>query len=158
DEAKRWSKALVRQCKAGVDELALLAPWVASGNGQAPEAAPRVVAASALPTLRELALRGSDPSTSGEPAVAARERIVAIDALIAQATEFSTVDYEFLFDRGRRLLSIGYDVVEQRRDASFYDLLASEARVCSFVGIAQGKLPQENWFALGRMLTRAGGT
>ena len=158
DEAKRWSKALVRQCKAGVDELALLAPWVASGDGQAPEAAPRVVAVSALPTLRELALRGSDPSTSGEPAVAARERIVAIDALIAQATEFSTVDYEFLFDRGRRLLSIGYDVVEQRRDASFYDLLASEARVCSFVGIAQGKLPQENWFALGRMLTRAGGT
>jgi cellobiose phosphorylase len=156
-EAKRWSEALVRQCKAGVDELALLAPGVASGDGQAPEAEPRAAAVSALPTLRELVLCGGDCSTSA-PAVAARARIVAIDALIAQATEFSTVDYEFLFDRSRRLLSIGYDVVEQRRDASFYDLLASEARVCSFVGIAQGRLPQENWFALGRMLTRAGGT
>ncbi|HET8610797.1 MAG TPA: glucoamylase family protein, partial [Burkholderiales bacterium] len=40
---------------------------------------------------------------------------------------------------------------------SYYDLLASEARLCSFVAIAQGKLPQESWFALGRVLTSAGG-
>ena len=38
---------------------------------------------------------------------------------------------------------------------AFYDLLASEARLSSFVAIAQGKLPQENWFALGRRLTTA---
>ena len=38
---------------------------------------------------------------------------------------------------------------ERRLDASFYDLLASEARLASFVAIAQGKLPQEHWFALG---------
>ena len=38
---------------------------------------------------------------------------------------------------------------------SFYDLLASEARLASFVAIAQGKLPQEHWFALGRLLTDA---
>ena len=36
-------------------------------------------------------------------------------------------------------------------------LLASEARLTSFVGIAQGRLPQESWFALGRRLTVAGG-
>ena len=46
---------------------------------------------------------------------------------------------------------------ERRRDASYYDLLASEARLCSFVAIAQGQLPQESWFALGRLLTTAGG-
>ena len=40
---------------------------------------------------------------------------------------------------------------------SYYDLLASEARFSSFVAIAQGQLPQENWFALGRLLTTAGG-
>ena len=45
----------------------------------------------------------------------------------------------------------------RRRDTSYYDLLASEARLCSFVGIAQGQLPQESWFALGRLLTTAGG-
>ena len=46
---------------------------------------------------------------------------------------------------------------ERRRDASYYDLLASEARLCTFVAIAQGQLPQESWFALGRLLTTAGG-
>ena len=39
----------------------------------------------------------------------------------------------------------------------YYDLLASEARLCTFVGIAQGQLPQDSWFALGRLLTTAGG-
>ena len=46
---------------------------------------------------------------------------------------------------------------EGRRDESYYDLLASEARLSSFVAIAQGQLPQESWFALGRLLTVAGG-
>src|SRR5678815_5195293 len=60
-------------------------------------------------------------------------------------------------DRSKHLLSIGYNVDEHRRDPSYYDLLASEARLCTFVGIAQGKLPQESWFALGRLLTNTGG-
>ncbi|RYD89481.1 MAG: hypothetical protein EOP50_17465, partial [Sphingobacteriales bacterium] len=55
------------------------------------------------------------------------------------------------------LLRIGFNVDEQRKDNSFYDLLASEARLGVFVGIAQGKLPQESWFALGRLLTNSGG-
>ena len=67
------------------------------------------------------------------------------------------MEYDFLYDKERHLLAIGYNVNERRRDASYYDLLASEARLCSFVAIAQGQLPQENWFALGRLLTTAGG-
>ena len=59
------------------------------------------------------------------------------------------MEYEFLYDKERHLLAIGYNVTERRVDSSFYDLLASEARLCSFVAIAQGQLPQENWFALG---------
>ena len=46
---------------------------------------------------------------------------------------------------------------DHRKDAGFYDLLASEARLGSFVAIAQGKIPQENWFALGRRFTNANG-
>ena len=53
---------------------------------------------------------------------------------------------------GPQPLTIGYNVTEHRRDASFYDLLASEARLASFVAIAHGQLPQEHWFALGRRL------
>ena len=62
------------------------------------------------------------------------------------------MDYDFLFDASRHLLTIGYNVQERRMDASCYDLLASEARLASFVGIAQGALPKESWFALGRLL------
>src|SRR5690606_463824 len=76
------------------------------------------------------------------------------------ATRCSTLadfDVEFLYDRDRHLLSIGYNVGEHRLDAGFYDLLASEARLASFVAIAQAKLPQEHWFHLGRLLTTSGG-
>jgi cellobiose phosphorylase len=66
------------------------------------------------------------------------------------------MDYSFLYNKERQLLTIGYNAGERRRDASYYDLLASEARFCSFIGIAQGQLPQENWFALGRLLTNPG--
>ena len=54
------------------------------------------------------------------------------------------------------LLAIGYNATDLRRDASYYDLLASEARLTSFIGIAHGQLPQEHWFALGRLLTTTG--
>ncbi len=87
----------------------------------------------------------------------ARTRIAAIERLARQAGELARMEYDFLFDKTRHLLAIGYNVGERRRDASYYDLLASEARLCSFVAIAQGQLPQESWFALGRLLTTAGG-
>jgi cyclic beta-1,2-glucan synthetase len=87
----------------------------------------------------------------------ARVRMVSIQRLIAQISGMVIMDYEFLYDQNRHLLAIGYNVDEFRRDVSFYDLLASEARLCSFIAIAQGQLPQESWFALGRLRTTAGG-
>ncbi len=86
----------------------------------------------------------------------AKERSLIIDNLADQCDEFSNVAYDFLYSRTQHLLSIGYNVEEHRRDSGFYDLLASEARLGNFVAIAQGKLPQESWFALGRQLTGAG--
>ena len=84
-------------------------------------------------------------------------RIKAIGGLAQRIDELAHMEYDFLFDEARHLLAIGYNVTERRRDPSFYDLLASEARFSSFVAIAQGQLPQESWFALGRLLTTAGG-
>src|SRR3954453_14417604 len=55
------------------------------------------------------------------------------------------------------MLSSGFNVSDPRLDASFYDLLASEARLASYVAITQDKLPQEHWFGLGRLLTTSGG-
>jgi hypothetical protein len=57
----------------------------------------------------------------------------------------------------RDLFSIGFNVTERRCDASFYDLLASEARLCSYVAIALGQVPQDHWFSLGRLLVASRG-
>ena len=84
-------------------------------------------------------------------------RIAAIEGLARQSSELARMEYDFLFDKARHLLAIGYNVSERRLDSSYYDLLASEARFPTFVAIAQGELPQESWFALGRLLTTAGG-
>ena len=56
----------------------------------------------------------------------------------------------FLYDAQRRLFSIGYNVREQRLDSSYYDLLASEARLASFVAIARGEVPNNHWLAMSR--------
>ena len=87
----------------------------------------------------------------------AAERITSIKMLALDCSELADIKYDFLFDESRGLLAIGYNVDDLRRDESCYDLLASEARLSSYVAIAQGKLKQKHWFSLGRMLTNAGG-
>jgi cyclic beta-1,2-glucan synthetase len=66
------------------------------------------------------------------------------------------MNFRFLLDPDRLLLSIGYQASEGVRDPSCYDLLASEARLASFVGIAKGDLPARHWFRLGRAVTPVG--
>ena len=66
------------------------------------------------------------------------------------------MEFDFLLDPDRKLLSIGYLVPEGRLDPSCYDLLASEARLASFVAIAKGDIPSRHWFRLGRAVTPVG--
>jgi cyclic beta-1,2-glucan glucanotransferase len=63
------------------------------------------------------------------------------------------MDFGFLLDRDRKLLSIGYRVADGTLDPSCYDLLASEARLASFLAIAKGDVPARHWFRLGRAVT-----
>jgi cellobiose phosphorylase len=135
---KWWAGAFARQCRSSLDELTL------GGTTEIGE----------FPTLRELARLELELPGASRRATA---RIAAIESLALECGELAAMEYDFLYDKARNLLAIGYNVSERRRDASYYDLLASEARLCSFVAIAQGQLPQENWFALGRLLTTAGG-
>jgi cyclic beta-1,2-glucan synthetase len=69
--------------------------------------------------------------------------------------------FEFLYDPRRRLFAIGYRLADAdgpgRLDGAFYDLLASEARLASFVAIAKGDVPQHHWFHLGRLVTNIHG-
>lgn len=148
ESAQHWPAALVAACRSAHDELLHFAPSLATPDGAADPAM-----AERIPTLRELQRQTRDTLAQGR----ARERVHQLERLAHIAGQFSLMEYEFLYDRGRHLLSIGYNVDERRLDAGHYDLLASEARLCSFVAIAQGQLPQETWFALGRLLTEIDG-
>jgi cellobiose phosphorylase len=176
-EVAFWTEALVGQCRAMQQELDFLAPW--SALAPVPDALGILGLLRGIPTLRELAALEAHVPSTAEPHHAeasparsahdvwletaieasrrARERIAEIERLALLCDGLARMNYEFLYDRARHLLAIGYNVAERRRDASHYDLLASEARFASFVAIAQGELPQENWFALGRLLTSSGG-
>ncbi|MEJ2394830.1 MAG: cyclic beta 1-2 glucan synthetase, partial [Candidatus Thiodiazotropha sp.] len=166
-----WAMALQRQCQAMLDELLFLAPW--AGLPTAADSWVDLPEIHIIPTLRSLAgfevtlsprlaslLTASASITAGQSAwlselmrhieqasARAQARIAAIQRLALQAGELANMEYGFLYDKTSRLLSIGYNLDERRRDASYYDLLASEARLSVFIAIAQGQLPQESWFA-----------
>lgn len=93
---------------------------------------------------------------AGEAEVATmRAQLAEVEAGARQ--EFDQTDFGFVYDRKRRLLAVGYNVDEQKLDDSNYDLLASEARLGSYVAIAKGDLPTRHWTRLGRAVTAVGG-
>ncbi len=117
----------------------------------------------ALAMLDKLA---TEPSTVGtwaaelaagirsvRPAAIEQLARLRLDALIAREM-WEHTDFSMLFDPHRQLFSIGYNLNEGRLDPSYYDLLASECRLASFLAIAKGDIGQEHWFRLGRALTR----
>lgn len=80
-----------------------------------------------------------------------------LSALAATARQIAIeMEFGFLLETDRKLLSIGYLVPEGRLDENCYDLLASEARLASFLAIAKGDLPAKHWFRLGRAVTPVG--
>ena len=83
---------------------------------------------------------------------------MVLNGLAERCFSYADMEYGFLYDKSQHLLAIGYSVDDRHRDQSYYDLLASEARLTAFVAIAQGKIPEESWFALGRRLTTTSST
>ncbi|MCA1584268.1 MAG: glycosyl transferase [Acidobacteria bacterium] len=122
-----------------------------------------------LPELGDLARHYAE-SASGETEWWAHELVTRIDearawlddgltdevrasleAIAAQADRLvADMDFSFLYDLRKKVLSIGYDAGSGRLEPSTYDLLASESRIASFVSIAKGDVPQDSWFHLGR--------
>ena len=135
-ELAYWAQAFDQQSRALRDELGFLVPE------------PRHF--STNPTRMELA-------GAGAAGTGALTQLAIIDDLMNRCRALAVMDFEFLYDAACGLLTIGYDVGERRRDPTCYDLLASEARLASFLLIAQGQVPQKHWFSLGRLLTSHGG-
>ncbi|MEP6948714.1 MAG: glucoamylase family protein, partial [Ginsengibacter sp.] len=179
EEEDIWSQKLLQQISEQKNNIHAMAPWLLFSKAP-PKFEKLIPELPSVPTLKQIALieqillqkiisyyapDNSDEEnewlTSFRAAITeasrrAKELIVTIEQLAARCMNFSNMDYDFLFDRSQNLLSIGYNAEEHRCDNSYYDLLASESRLTTFVGIALGKLPQESWFALGRQLTSQG--
>ena len=166
-----WVADFLGQIDSINSEIRLLLPWF-----KIPERFKDLTHFTGIPTLARIAGLEADPLSAGfqhddftkeenewfalvkVASEAARERLAVIDELCEKCREFADLDFNFLYDPTNRLLSIGYNVDEYKRDAGYYDLLASEARLAIFLAIAQDKIPQESWFALGRRLTMVGNT
>jgi cyclic beta-1,2-glucan synthetase len=96
----------------------------------------------------------ADLKLSEEAVATLKQRLATLEGsarAMAQGMEFG-----FLLDPERRLLSIGYRAAEGTYDGNCYDLLASEARLASFVAIAKSDVPARHWFRLGRAVTPLG--
>jgi len=169
-QTRLWADKLAAQCRSLLDDLMLLIPWLQTPlSSVILESYPEL---DSIPTLKEIASlnindlkKESDGRNTDENVIAllnkaavfAEERIRLIETLVQQSAEFAQMEYGFLYDASTHLQTVGYNVEDRRRDSSYYDLLASEARLSSFVAIAQDQIPQESWFALGRLLTNING-
>ena len=207
EEVRWWSRALERECRAHLQDLLFLAPWLefdlaalqkclapppiqqTEPNAHNSDKSSGIRALisekidqlwhhitlrevselnqSLYPLIEELLQTTPSESTMSRPGGAslaelnrclqeasdrASQRLLDLDSLTRECQELADMDFTFLYDSSRELFAIGLNVAERRTDSSFYDLLASEARLCGYVAIAQGQIPQEHWFALGRLL------
>ncbi len=174
-EALWWANAFERQARSFLADLMEMAPWLTDTVGTYAGLTPRLASdLDRAPGLRELGALASlaaellvtIPAAGGgaRPAEAFRlgaqricDRLLLIDTLAGWCAGLADAEFPFLYDQRRKLLVTGYWVTERRLDNSFYDLLASEARLASYVAIASGQIPFDHWFALGRRLTMARG-
>jgi cyclic beta-1,2-glucan synthetase len=127
------------RCQAAIDELSGLR-----------DAAVRERGARAEETARFAELI-DDLERSADAGRALVRRLLAVGRLAREL--FDAMEFGFLFDPSRKIFSIGYRVTDGGLDTGAYDLLASEARLASFIAIAKGDVPVEHWFHLGRPMT-----
>ncbi|MBA3516988.1 MAG: glycosyl transferase, partial [Rhizobiales bacterium] len=81
-----------------------------------------------------------------------------LEAIATTAQDMAmAMDFAFLLDPERKLLSIGYSLSDNRLDSNCYDLLASEARLASLFAIGKGDVATRHWFRLGRTATPLAG-
>ena len=138
-----WASRLA-ELGAGARMVTAVAHALVEEDGESAQAV--LVWAEALRTCVESHARDREVEM---PALSRRLTILVGDA----ETIVAAMDFGFLFDPMRKLFSIGYRVTDGSFDPSYYDLLASEARLASFVAIAKGDVPVSHWFRLGRALT-----
>ncbi len=178
-EVSVWAEALRASTLAHWQEIDLLMPWAQQLDRQWLVGDEADALLETTPTLaalperctaisRMLAKRQEDGTPtdmarltqalerSAEAARSLSYRLAAMADLTRAMVD--GMDFGFLFDADRELLSIGYRPSDGTLDGNFYDLLASEARLASFIAIAKRDVPAKHWFRLGRTLTPINGS
>src|SRR6185503_16931224 len=184
EELRWWVSALQRQinaCRRDAETLTnwarLLPSFEKEISDTDNEWAPILKLLQQVPTLADIpqlcdkalvqlaAMQDHASSTASQLTKALEQSAGAAADMLSRLSRLSRrcdeivdeMDFSFLFDVERKLFTIGYNVTASRADDSYYDLLASEARLASFVGIAKGDVLQQHWFRMGRTLTKVDG-
>jgi cyclic beta-1,2-glucan synthetase len=167
-EAASWLERAAVVVATRLLELDRLTGWTTRLEAAGMRALPTdVPSLTGLVAICERALNESSERPSSSEAILAIERarhhaeelIDRAERLAALADDLiEETEFGFLFNAERQLFSIGFSVSDGRLDNSYYDILASEARLASFMAIATGTISHEHWFKLGRSLTPAGGS
>ncbi len=178
-----WLIAIAELASQFDQEIAAVAPW--TGLGGADDAAiaelppalrelrrgmptfGRIIEAAAV-----VAALPPPPGHDGQPGSAwsrrfaaavtaganhARDLLSAADEVARRCRVYARPELDFLYDERRKLFAVGYQVRERRRDSAYYDLLASEARLTSYIAVATGAVDPDHWFALSRTVTEVAG-
>jgi cyclic beta-1,2-glucan synthetase len=139
------------RCAAAIGILACRKAELAATTVEAREIGETDQAGATAASLARIDAIADALARSADAARALERRLTALGAIAGKM--FDAMKLDFLFDPARHLFSIGYRVADGTLDTNCYDLLASEARLASFVAIARGDVPALHWFRLGRGLT-----
>jgi cyclic beta-1,2-glucan synthetase len=172
-EVKEIQAVLAREDERPEVKLALVRPRVpalaealtaleAGGAADLPQAAEAAYWGGQLATgLAEVDMPNGLPAHRPEPSTERSLSDRLLDLGRRAAAFADGMNFSFLFDRQRKIFSIGYRLADVegpgRLDPAYYDLLASEARLSSFIAVAKGDVPQSHWFHLGRLITNIDG-
>jgi cyclic beta-1,2-glucan synthetase len=177
DAIRTWTERLHHQLRQMRREIETLLPWLAWGADTAAQGLemPSAARLDEIPDLAHkldaaLAARERDApeaaaaiqrlrdacQSAGRGAATLGEGL--LDLAARAAAEASGMDFRLLFDAQRKLFSIGFNVTIDKVDTHHYDLLASEARLASYLAVVRREVPQTHWYTLGRPMTRSAGT
>ncbi|HEX9147623.1 MAG TPA: glucoamylase family protein, partial [Thermoanaerobaculia bacterium] len=159
-EMHYWSKATLAAIASHERDFGAFVSWMR----ESPDSGIPIL--RALPDLCETAqTRSQTGGGSAAPSPPELERCREASTAIAgrlsvlartAASLVAAMDFRFLYDEERKLFTIGFRVTDGRFDPGYYDLLASETRLASFIAIARGDTPPSHWFHLSRPLTPVG--
>src|SRR5262249_7991194 len=162
-----WAEAVGAVVASHARDLDTLVPWARLPReaDTPPELGVPVPSPVGAPDVAEALLARVRERDAQAPLVERLERSASACAALTRRLDTMArlanamageMDFRFLFDPSRNLFRIGYRVTDGEPDPNYYDLLASEARLASFVAIAKGDVPASHWFQLGRTMTPVG--